>query len=143
MLLHNPMSDSSPRFRPSDGVLVSEQPPPPAGFPGPAAPPSATFVEDGLNRVVVRATLAADGYLSLLDTYSPDWVVEVDGASTPLMRANGLFRAVHLTRGQHMVTFTYRPRAMYIGAAISGATLLALVAWCALDRRRPAALPVA
>ena len=131
------------RFRPSDGVLVSEQPPPPAGFPGPAAPPSATFVEDGLNRVVVRATLAADGYLSLLDTYSPDWVVEVDGASTPLMRANGLFRAVHLTRGQHMVTFTYRPRAMYIGAAISGATLLALVAWCALDRRRPAALPVA
>ena len=73
-------------------------------------PPSATFLEDGLNRVVIRAGLPADGYLVLLDTYNPDWAVDVDGAPAPLMRANALFRAVHLTPGTHVVTFTYRPR---------------------------------
>jgi len=59
------------------------------------------------------------------------------------MRANGLFRAVHLTRGPHTVTFTYRPRALQIGAAITAATALALIAWCLVDRRRSAAAPVA
>ena len=40
----------------SSGVLVSEPPPPPAGTPGPACcPRPPTFVEDGLNRVVIRA----------------------------------------------------------------------------------------
>jgi hypothetical protein len=126
------------RFRPSDGVLVKDQPPPPAGFPGPATPPSATFVDDGLNHVVIRATLPADGYLVLFDTYTPDWRVDVDGAPAPLMRADGLFRAVHLTRGQHMVRFFYRPRALQAGAAISGLTALGLIAWCAVDGRRRA-----
>ena len=126
------------RFNPADGVLVSEPPPPAAGFPSPPVPASATFIEDGLNRVVVRASLPADGYLALFDTYTPDWKVTVDGAEAPLMRANGLFRAVHLTRGQHIVTFTYRPRALYIGAAISGATMLLLLAWCVLERWRRA-----
>jgi hypothetical protein len=136
------------RFHPKDGVLVSPpeglppgdsglqwQPPPPAGFPGPPAPPSATFVEDGLNTLVVRATLPADGYLAVFDTYTPDWDVEVDGAPAPLMRANGLFRAVHLTRGQHLVKFRYRPRALYAGAGISGVTALALLLWTAVDHR--------
>ena len=46
------------RFDPSKGVLVSEPPPPAAGTPGPGVAPYATFVEDGLNRVVIRAGLA-------------------------------------------------------------------------------------
>jgi hypothetical protein len=49
--------------------------------------------------VVIRAGLAADGYLVLLDSYDPDWIVDVDGAAAPLMRVNALFRAVHLTGG--------------------------------------------
>lgn len=132
------------RFHPSDGVLVSESPPPPAGFPGPAAPAAATFVEDGLQRVVVNASLPADGYLALFDTYSPDWKVEVDGAPAPLMRADGLFRAVHLARGRHVVRFSYRPRAFYAGAAISGLTALLLAATCVVSARRArAATPAA
>jgi hypothetical protein len=124
------------RFNPSSGVLVSEPPPPSAGLPGAPAPASAEFIEDGLNRVVVRAGLPADGYLALLDSYDPDWHVDVDGAPAPLMRANGLFRAVHLRAGTHTITFTYRPLTMYLGAALSGAAALALVIWCVADRRR-------
>jgi membrane protein YfhO len=124
------------RFDAARGVLVSEPPPPPAGFPGPGVPPSATFVEDGLNRVVIRATLPADGYLALLDTYTPDWHVDVDGAPAPLMRANALFRAVHLAPGAHVVVFTYHPSQLYRGAAISSAAAAALAAWCLWARRR-------
>jgi hypothetical protein len=123
------------RFDPSRTVLVSEAPPPAAGIPGPPAPASATFVEDGLNRVVIRAASPGDGYLALLDTYTPDWHVDVDGQPAPLMRANGLFRAVHLTPGVHTVTFTFRPRQFYLGAGVSAATALLLVAWCALSRK--------
>jgi hypothetical protein len=124
------------RFHPSDGVLVSETPPPPAGFPNAAAPASATFVEDGINRVVVDASLPADGYLALFDTYDPDWKVEVDGTPAPLMRANGLFRAVHLARGTHRVTFKYHPSAFYLGAQISAVTALVLAIAMLWERRR-------
>jgi hypothetical protein len=125
-----------PRFDPSSGVLVSEPPPPASGIAGMPVPQSAAFLEDGLNRVVIRAGLPADGYLALLDTYTPDWAVDVDGAPAPLMRANGLFRAVHLVPGTHVVTFTYRPSKLYAGALISAATAAALALWCAWGARR-------
>jgi uncharacterized membrane protein YfhO len=117
-------------------VLVSEAPPPPAGFPNAAVPASATFLEDGVNRVVVRAELPADGYLALFDTYTPDWKVDVDGAPAPLMRANGIFRAVHLARGTHTVTFNYRPSALYLGAQITAVTALVLAIATLWERRR-------
>jgi hypothetical protein len=123
------------RFDDTSGVLVSEQPPPPAGMPGAPVPSSAEFVEDGLNRVVIRAGLPADGYLALMDTYTPDWEVTVDGGRAPLMRANGLFRAVHVARGTHVVAFTYRPSALYLGAQISAVTALLLAVGCLWERR--------
>ena len=125
-----------PRYNPSAGVLVSEPPPPPSGISGAPVPASAVIVEDGQNRVVVNADLPGDGYLALLDSYDPSWRVEADGAPAPLMRANGLYRAVHLNPGRHVVTFTYRPAAVAAAAAVSGAAALALVLWCAVDRRR-------
>jgi hypothetical protein len=129
-----------PRFDPSSGVLVSEAPPPAAGFPGPPVASSAEFVEDGLNRVVVRAGLPADGYLAVLDSYDPSWHVDVDGAPARLMRANGLFRAVHLRSGTHVVTFSYRPLPLYAGASITAAAAVTLIIWCAVDRRKAGSL---
>jgi len=136
------------RFDPSSGVLVSEPPPPPSGRPAPPVPASATFEEDGINRVIVRAGLPAEGYLALLDSYDPDWKVDVDGASAPMMRANGLFRAVHLAPGTHVVTFMYRPLPFYAGASTTAAAALGLGLWCAIDvggrrrARRAARAPV-
>jgi len=123
------------RFDPRSGVLTSEPPPPAAGQPGPPVLATADIVEDGLNRVVVRAGLQSDGYLTLLDSYDPAWTVDVDGTPAPMMRANGLFRAVHLTRGSHTVSFSYRPRTLAVGAAITGVVALALAMWCLIDRR--------
>lgn len=127
------------RFHPSDGVLVSEPPPPVSGFPGAPVAASATFVEDGLNRVVIRAGLPRDGYLTLFDSYNPDWEVDVDGSPATLMRGDGLFRAVHVARGTHTVTFGYHPHALYLGAAISALTALVLALSCLAGARGTAA----
>jgi hypothetical protein len=126
------------RFDSSRGVLVSDQPPPPSGTPGPPVPASATFLEDGLHRVVIRAGVPGDGYLALSDTYNTDWRVDVDGRPAPMMRVNGLFRGVHLTAGEHIVTFTYHPGMFYIGAAVSAVTALGLALACVAGRRRAA-----
>ena len=53
-----------------------------AGVPGLAVAPFANIVSDGANRVVVEAGAdTAGGYLVLLDSYSDDWRVAVDGGS--------------------------------------------------------------
>jgi uncharacterized membrane protein YfhO len=49
-----------------------------------------------------------------------------------MMRVNGLFRGVHLTPGEHVVTFTYHPAMFYLGAAISVVTALGLALACAI-----------
>ena len=46
------------------------------------------------------------GYLVLADTWYPGWKAQVDGLDASLLRANLMFRAVHLEAGEHVVRFT-------------------------------------
>lgn len=89
-------------------------------------------------RIVISADLAADGYLVLTDAYYPGWRALTDGLEVPIYRADLLFRAVYLPAGQHRVEFIYDPLSFKLGAAISLAALLALVAGAAAaaGRRR-------
>ena len=78
--------------------------------------------------VVVRTQSSADGYLVLADSYYPCWEAEVDGQTTPILRANLVFRAVELPAGAHQVEFVYRPRLIRIGAEISLAAAVLVIA---------------
>jgi len=73
----------------------------------------------------VEAQLAAAGVLVVLEAFEPGWVATVDAAPAPVLRANGLFRAVRLEAGRHRVRFAYRPRSVAYGAAISASGLAA------------------
>ncbi len=87
--------------------------------------PFARFVEDESNRVTIDAGAGpAGGFLVLLDSYSPDWDVTVDGTPGRLYPANLLFRAVRLAPGRHTVAFRYRPQMVLAGAAFSAVGLL-------------------
>ena len=123
----------SSAFCPSDGVLVSER------RRRSRVPNTRCRRRRRFSRTASIGSSSAPGcrwrHLALFDAY-PDWKVDVDGASAPLMRANGLFRAVHLARGTHVVTFTYHPSALYLGAQISGVTALVLAVACLWERRR-------
>jgi hypothetical protein len=117
---------------PSRTAMLMTPPRPPDGTPGSPVEPAAKIVHDGANGVVVEAGAGpAGGWLVLLDSYSPDWDVRVDGRPATLYRSNLLFRAVRLSPGRHRVEFTYRPRAVFYGALVSAIGLIAtaFVAW--------------
>jgi hypothetical protein len=116
----------------SKTAMLMSAPGTPDGTPGTAAEPGARIVRDRANAVMVEAGVGSSGgYLVLLDSYSPDWQVRVDGRPGTLYRTNLLFRAVRLAPGTHRVEFVYRPRAVLYGAILSLAGLLAAaaVAW--------------
>lgn len=128
------MSDS---FDPYSSVLLAEPPPEPAGEMGTPAAPGAAIVDERASALTVRASAPeGGGYLVLVDSFDPGWRVEVDGREAPVLKANGLFRAVRIAPGEHTVRFVYRPTPLYAGLATSGVTALALVALALWSRRR-------
>jgi len=72
-----------------------------------------------INSVSIKAKLDADGYLFLSDVYYPGWKVKIDGEKEKIYRANYLFRAVYLDKGEHNVYFYFQPSSFIIGAMIS------------------------
>jgi prepilin-type N-terminal cleavage/methylation domain-containing protein len=109
-----------------DTVLRVAREPAPAGTAGIAAREGAELVDDGANHVVVNASLATSGYMVLRDSYDPSWRATVDGEPADVVRANGLYRAVRLRAGPHVIRFEYRPRAVMAGLIVSVITAMVL-----------------
>jgi uncharacterized membrane protein YfhO len=61
----------------------------------------------------------------LHDLDYPGWVADIDGKSTPIIRADILFRAADVPAGKHHVTFRFAP--FSIGNL--RAALNALIGW--------------
>jgi hypothetical protein len=61
----------------------------------------------------------SDGLLVLNQRWSRGWSVRVNGRPAEPMVANGIFRAVEVPAGRGVVLWSYRPRALMIGAWIS------------------------
>jgi len=98
----------------------------------PASPPGTSRVTElQADRVRLHASLSTPGYVVLVDTYDPGWRAWIDGGpEAPVLRANGSFRAVALTAGEHDVEMVYRPRSVLLGFALSAVTLLlGLLVW--------------
>ncbi|MBN1287889.1 MAG: YfhO family protein [Anaerolineae bacterium] len=75
------------------------------------APEALTIETDG----------AGDAYVLLLDAYYPGWTAAVDGEAAQVLPAMGMFRAVPVPAGEHVVQMNYLPTswpaAWVIGAA--------------------------
>jgi hypothetical protein len=114
----------------SAGTGLSGGPPDPAD--------EATIEADTIDRLTIRARTAAPAILILADTYTPDWVAEVDGAPARVIPVDGALRGVVVPAGEHQITFAYRPIATYAGIVIALTAAVALACWLALGRvRRP------
>jgi Bacterial membrane protein YfhO len=115
-------------------AILDREPPAPAGQPGTPAAPTARITTESANHVVVESNAGSSGgFVVLLDSYSPDWRVTVDGQAADIVRANALFRAVRVTPGHHVLEFVYRPAAFLWGSVLSG---FALVVTLGLSLRR-------
>jgi uncharacterized membrane protein YfhO len=78
-------------------------------------------------------------YLILSDAWYPGWQATLDGQPVPILRANGMFRAVHVPPGQHEIVFTYRSKPFEIGTAVSIACLLTTIIGLAIFRPKKGA----
>jgi hypothetical protein len=59
--------------------------------------------------ILIGSTARTPGYVVLNDPYQDWWTAEIDGTETPILRANGIFRAVHVPPGRHQIRFVFRP----------------------------------
>jgi hypothetical protein len=116
---------------------------PVAGLERPTTPPRVQVVERGQTRTRVTVETATDGLLVLADPWYPQWRVEVGGKPAELLRVDHAFRGVRVPAGSHQVTFTYRDRALWLGAALALTTCLALAGVWAVGRRRARVGPAA
>ena len=65
------------------------------------------------------------GWLTVTGSFAPGWRARIDGVSTPIVRGNGVFRAVRVPAGGHAVDLRYRPPAVAAGAVLSLASVVA------------------
>lgn len=100
----------------------------------------AKIVSYAPERVEVGVDTPQAAVLVLLDAFADGWTARLeDGTGLPILRANGLVRAVVLPEGRHLVTFTYRTPYLVAGMLLS---LLGLLA-CGLWLVAPCWLPLA
>lgn len=62
--------------------------------------------------------------LVISETHYPGWYAEVDGAPTKILRANYLFKAIEVPKGNHRIHLVFKPKSFQIGALISLLTAL-------------------
>jgi hypothetical protein len=117
-------------------TVVLDRPPPAGTAVGPPDASGDVRIEsDRAERVQLRVRADAPGFVVLTDQDYPGWTVTVNGERAPVLAANHAFRAVPVPAGESTVVWTYRPWPVWIGGAISLATLAAV----ALALRRPGA----
>ena len=63
----------------------------------------------GQTRIVLQVASPDGGWVVLNDVWHPWWRATVDGASTPIVQANVLFRAVKVAPGEHSIVMEFRP----------------------------------
>ncbi len=124
----------APTFDPRMEVILDREPSVPIPVPGEGerAPGEATIVQQETTRLTVRASSRGPAFVLVNDLYWPGWRATIDGAPTEILRANYLFRAVHIPSGEHEVTFTYASPALRYGKLITIVTILGLLAALAI-----------
>ncbi|MGE0790375.1 MAG: hypothetical protein AB7S26_32160 [Sandaracinaceae bacterium] len=103
--------------------------------------PAATAIDFARNADALRFVILApsDGVVVVEEAFYPGWVATVDGAPTPVLRANGFVRAVRVGPGRHEIRMVFAPpdgRRLRVVLALSLWLVLALLTWMGLTRWR-------
>jgi hypothetical protein len=126
----------NPGFNPADEILAHDLTTPiaPRAPSSSVGPPSgarrhAVITNEDSRELVIDTETPEDGFLLLADTYYPGWSADIDGAATPIFRANVSVRGIQVPAGRHRVRFVYAPVAVRRGFWISVIALSILIIW--------------
>lgn len=84
----------------------------------------ATLTAYRAEEIELDAAMDTAGLLVLTDSFYPGWEADIDGAATPIVRANYFARGIFVPRGTHHVVFRYRPGSHRAGVLVSTIALL-------------------
>jgi len=87
------------------------------------------------NELVLNYEAQEPGWVVMSDVWYPGWKASLDGISTPLLRANYLFRATYVPAGKHQLIVAYRPASFYTGALISLISLIVFFLFIVIRRK--------
>jgi hypothetical protein len=90
----------------------------------PAGRSDANVTKYDCNYIKINVDSEHPGFLVLSDAYYPGWYAYVNGNRANILRANYAFRAVEVTRGKSVVEFKYEPRSLYLGCALTAASMI-------------------
>ena len=76
------------------------------------------------NQIVLDAT--GPGLMVLSEIYYSGWYATVDGQEAAIGNHSGVFRAVELSPGKHVVKFFYQPDSVYIGLGIFALAMIGI-----------------
>ena len=77
-----------------------------------------------------------DGVVVLRQQPARGWRVSVDGKRAEPLVIDGIFRGVSVAKGHHEILWTYRPPSLFIGAALTMMTLIAMQIFSFVKRSR-------
>lgn len=81
----------------------------------------------------LNADLSVPGLLVVSEVDYPGWQAEVDGHAVPILRADGIVRAIPLQAGEHQVRFWFVPPGLQQGETISATAARLLIELVALE----------
>jgi hypothetical protein len=93
------------------------------------------LVESSAQRLELALEACDESYLVLSDSHYLGWQATLDGAPTPIHRADFALRAVRIPAGAHRVRFEYEPRSFYAGLVVSLLALSGLAVALFVSRR--------
>lgn len=93
----------------------------------PTSDSSAYIISYEPQEVIIQTKSNAPQMLFLSDNYYPGWKAYIDKKETKIYRANYAFRSIYLPKGDHKITFTYKPLSFQFGIIISLISVLLLL----------------
>ena len=80
--------------------------------------------EQTANRLTLTVTPVAETNVVVRELAYPGWEVAVDGVPATARVVDAMYRGVEVTAGTHRIEWTYQPRSLWKGLAVSGVILL-------------------
>jgi hypothetical protein len=131
VIRHGRFADGS-KWDPATTALIEA---PVSAEPGVHSPGSAQIVRYEPNRIDVNTRADGPSILILGDNHYPGWRTYVDGRAVDTLRVDYNLRGALLPAGEHLVEFSYQPKSVAIGTAISLLVLALLLSGLVIDRR--------
>jgi uncharacterized membrane protein YfhO len=106
-----------------------------AGDVRPQSQGTAQIVRYEPNRIDVSTKADRPSLLVLGENHYPGWRTYVDGRAVDTLRVDYNLRGAVLPAGEHLVEFSYQPKSLLIGTALSLLAVVLLVSGIFIDRR--------